>query len=312
MPPRNDENARGVIASEHKRELAACDEILNETFSRVDPWSGRDLKVNRPTHRSADEIVVLELSRGLRSYQASVDLSRRGYGDQAAMVNRSLFEGMAIAHWVHVNEVAAERKFRRAALLNDHLWIERLENTGWFEDAEIPVTAQELSDEEVESLKKEFGDYAQRLWTGHKSLRELIPDIEDQWKNETARRELINYLRVAHHDNNQILHSTVSALSRAVSHNRPDEIGFWTGPSMHHIQQSLYGAYWNFTNLASLIFDRFDLADRAGWDEVVQRCQFDFHRFTKADVKDVKRNDPCPCGSGKKFKNCHEDQVRSR
>lgn len=25
----------------------------------------------------------------------------------------------------------------------------------------------------------------------------------------------------------------------------------------------------------------------------------------KEDVKDVGRNDPCPCGSGKKFKKCH-------
>ena len=23
------------------------------------------------------------------------------------------------------------------------------------------------------------------------------------------------------------------------------------------------------------------------------------------DLSNVKRNDPCPCGSGKKFKNCH-------
>jgi uncharacterized protein YecA (UPF0149 family) len=27
-------------------------------------------------------------------------------------------------------------------------------------------------------------------------------------------------------------------------------------------------------------------------------------------VKNIGRNDPCPCGSGKKFKNCHWDAAR--
>jgi preprotein translocase subunit SecA len=29
------------------------------------------------------------------------------------------------------------------------------------------------------------------------------------------------------------------------------------------------------------------------------------HAPTPADWKNVNRNDPCPCGSGKKFKKCH-------
>ncbi len=31
----------------------------------------------------------------------------------------------------------------------------------------------------------------------------------------------------------------------------------------------------------------------------------DHHAPAKNPLRDVGRNDPCPCGSGKKFKKCH-------
>ena len=33
---------------------------------------------------------------------------------------------------------------------------------------------------------------------------------------------------------------------------------------------------------------------------------------TRVDFSGASRNDPCPCGSGKKFKSCHYDQEMSR
>jgi len=33
--------------------------------------------------------------------------------------------------------------------------------------------------------------------------------------------------------------------------------------------------------------------------------------FNKAYTKNIGRNDPCPCGSGKKFKNCHWNELKS-
>ncbi len=32
----------------------------------------------------------------------------------------------------------------------------------------------------------------------------------------------------------------------------------------------------------------------------------------KTDYTGVGRNEPCPCGSGRKFKACHYDQVRGK
>jgi len=33
--------------------------------------------------------------------------------------------------------------------------------------------------------------------------------------------------------------------------------------------------------------------------------------FNKAFTKNISRNDPCPCGSGKKFKNCQWTEMKS-
>jgi len=32
----------------------------------------------------------------------------------------------------------------------------------------------------------------------------------------------------------------------------------------------------------------------------------------KVDYSEARRNDPCPCGSGKKFKSCHYDREASK
>lgn len=38
------------------------------------------------------------------------------------------------------------------------------------------------------------------------------------------------------------------------------------------------------------------------------------HREVKTPAEKIGRNEPCPCGSGKKYKNCHlhEDEKRTR
>jgi hypothetical protein len=307
-----DAEAADQIAVDNKRELDACDEILAEILERANPWQGRSINATGNLRPTADEIIAMEFSRTLTSYRASIKLARTGYAEQAAMLNRSLFEGMLVAHWVHINEDLAVANFRRAGLLNDYLWVERLGNTGWFEDGDVPVEAIEVDEEELQAMKADFGRYGEKLWTGHNSIRELLPEVEDLWQNEIAKRELHNYLRIANTDNNQILHSTVSGLSRLISRQEDDGLRLWLGASNRHVPQALYGAYWNFANLVTLIFDRFELPNRDAFDKAFERRQFDFHRFTKADVKDVKRNDPCPCGRGKKFKKCHLDQIQGR
>jgi hypothetical protein len=262
-----------------------------------------------PERVSADEIIVMELSRSRKNYEASIDSARRGFGEQAAMINRSLFEGMAVAHWVHRNEDAAADRFNRAACLHDHLAVERFRNAEWVDVEEVAFFAP-LEIDELEALKGDFGEYGERMWTGHKHLRHLVSEIEDQWKSEQARKDLWNFLRIVHYDNNQLLHSTVSGMARSMVQRNRDGIRVWDGPSSTSVDTALFGAYFAFLNLLTLGIDRFELRRREDLDAMVKEHQYVFIRLTEPDTAGVQRNDPCPCGSGKKFK-CHEDQVKA-
>jgi hypothetical protein len=310
MPKENAEDVRGQIEARHRGELVACESLLEICESRMSPWSGRPVEAKDTERISPDEIIVMELSRSRKSYEASIDLARRGFGEQAAMINRSLFEGMAVAHWVHSHESEAMDRFNRAARLHDHLYIERIRNTGWLDEEEF-ASFKPLDNDDLRTLKKDFGKYGELMWTGHDNLRDLIPEIEEQWESERAKKELWTFFKIAHHDNNQLLHSTVSGMARSLVHRDRDGIRVWNGPSTTSVDKALFGAYFAFLNLLTLEIDRFELAGREELDEKVKEHQYVFMRLTKADTVGVQRNDPCPCGSGKKFKKCHEDQVEA-
>lgn len=309
MPKESVEDVRRQIKERYRAELAACDFVLEVYESRTSPWSGRPVEVTDPEQMSPDEIIVMELSRSRKSYEASIDLARRGFGEQAAMINRSLFEGMAVAHWVHSHESEAMDRFNRAARLHDHLYIERVRNAGWLDEEEAASFTPLDDDDDLKALKNDFGKYGEFMWTGHSNLRDLIPEIEDQWESERAQKELWAFFKIAHHDNNQLLHSTVSGMARSLVHRDREGIRVWNGPATTSVAKALFGAYFAFLNLLTLGFDRFELKGREELDEIVKEHQFVFVRLTEADTVGVQRNDPCPCGSGKQFKKCHEDRV---
>jgi hypothetical protein len=56
---------------------------------------------HRPTSEvktPAEELILITYARSSKTYQASIMLAGFGYGAQAGMLNRSLFEDMAVAH----------------------------------------------------------------------------------------------------------------------------------------------------------------------------------------------------------------------
>lgn len=71
------------------------------------------------------------------------------------MLNRSLFEGMVVAHWVAANLDVAEQRFRRANAYAIHLDRAKiLELAG--DDRELPG---ELTGKRLEAAEQEFGKY---------------------------------------------------------------------------------------------------------------------------------------------------------
>ena len=307
--PWSPDAARPHVEADFGPRLDVCRELLAESRDRIEPWSGRPLAT--APHVTADDLVGAELARSTTTYSAAIELCSMGFGVQAAMLNRSLFEGMAIAHWVHANESEATDVFLRAHQFERHLTVGVLEQVGWEDQAEPGVLEDaRLGDEEAKLLEREFGSWGSRLWTG-RNLHDLVTSIEDQWQEGFPRSQLWQFFRVVHRDNNQMLHSSISALSATVTGVDAAGRHHVIGPSNAHLTQSLFAAHWCYANLFTLIFDRFGLRDRAPYDEMLARHQFDFFRNQPEHFRDVGRNDPCPCGSGRKFKRCHLNKVSS-
>src|SRR5438094_539679 len=81
-------------------EFRACRELLALAWDR------------KPTGRGeAYQYLLLAIfARSTLTYRAIMHLCRGGYGEQADMLNRSVFEDMAAAHWVSLHgEEAIER-----------------------------------------------------------------------------------------------------------------------------------------------------------------------------------------------------------
>jgi hypothetical protein len=75
------------------RQVEACEEFLTYAAEMVEAeaWRGRPIRDSVLT----DRLVAAEGARSLKTYRGSLDAALGGYGPQAAMLNRALFEAMA-------------------------------------------------------------------------------------------------------------------------------------------------------------------------------------------------------------------------
>ena len=82
------------------------------------------------------------------------------------------------------------------------------------------------------------------------------------------------------------------------------ELGLTVGPREDMVDRALFGAFWILDSTVGLLLDRFgiDLDEETRADIFSAR---DFISLSEEQIRDTGRNDPCPCGSGIKFKRCH-------
>ena len=100
--------AAEAIAKLHAAELAACAALRDFLLEVVRPWGGRSLN----PERTEDALLAALLSRSSNTFWAAIELCQIGFGEQALMLNRSLFEDMVDAHWVTVDPTTAKADTR--------------------------------------------------------------------------------------------------------------------------------------------------------------------------------------------------------
>jgi hypothetical protein len=304
----SEEKVRGNVEREFNLELAAVRNLDTFSDSLVETW--RESRGNRG---EADRIITLSVARGMTTFKACQRMILGGFGREAQMLNRAMFEGMAVAHWVAANPDEAGIRFREANEFEIHLMRKRVAEID--PDLEIPAGPGQLTPEAIKSAERKFGRNNERLWTGHRNVWELIDAIEDQWE-EPGRSALRVYLRDEHQRNSKQMHASASALFGLALDPQASQEGHQgmtvrIGPGPEEIDGALLGAFFSHSNLLSLVISHYELGAEAeaAMKRVTIENQSAFAVIDPELAKSIGRNDPCPCESGRKFKHCHWDRV---
>lgn len=282
-----------LIEDEFGPQIRACERLYDYAKGLTKAWPGR------PVEDAPDGLIISLFTRSLDSFAAAVQLSASGYGAQAAMLNRSLFEDMIDAHWVATDPDAAKQRYEDhhehgRMLLADAVARYREE----FDGLELP----EFDPEERKKLDRLYGQWGSKSWTGI-SLHERVGLVEHHWTDDASRHTLRFFHDIAHRENNQMLHVSSAGLNANVRVDS-EALVFRVGPRLDMLDKALFGSFWIFDNLIGLILDRFDIELDDGTRAEVFTAKA-FVTLSEEQMRDTGRNDPCPCGSGLKFKRCH-------
>jgi hypothetical protein len=201
--------------------------------------------------READEILYRIAARATKTFRAVMHLCVLGHGEQATMLNRSLFEDLLTAHWVDLNPDEAVERLEKHERHASILWKEHLSERGFAlgELADLP----DLTDDEREELDVLFGARGQNAWTGL-NTHELLQAIEDSWGDDNECFLLRHMYDVHLRHANRTIHVTAEALLHPTADaERP---GLWiydAAPSDRDVPIALLAAFWAYANLMRLV-----------------------------------------------------------
>jgi len=99
---------RAKVEQQFDLELAAI-RRLDETSDGL-----LDLLPQQGLQTEGDRILAMAVARGMTTFKAVLSLIEEGFGREALMLNRSMFEGAAVAYWVSSNQEKAAEHFALA------------------------------------------------------------------------------------------------------------------------------------------------------------------------------------------------------
>jgi hypothetical protein len=259
----------------NRTRVHACQRLLRWSIERAQEWKGRE------SDSGADLLLLSIHARSTRTYEAVVRwLGERGFGEQGAMLNRSLFEDMVDAHWVYLNpDLAVERlrqhddwsRFLRAQVQRAF--------PDWFDGRR--GKPPKLSNADKQKLRKLFGAKGQFSWTGVGSLEERLNSVLSCWSTAAYRREVQFMHAWVHKTNNETLHLSAFSIARLAApkeHDDDDTLEWRFGATTEWLPQALSCAYWVYSQTVGLVCDRFGIATQEELGEVLAQGEREFRR----------------------------------
>lgn len=254
---RGESDIEREIRAAYARRLEACERVRRFGEDALTSWAGRTIDP-----ASVDSIILAEAARATKTYGGALDLVAGGFGPQAMMLNRPLFEGMAVAHWARANPARAVDLFLKHGRHAELLWRDALERA----DPEAARGIEPGSKAERNQLSRLFGKQGTNLWTGHRSLFHLLPDIEDQWPAGEMRAMLWLFFRIVNRDSSEVLHRTPLGPSDATR--TTEHLGLDAGPSAEYLDRVFPAALWSYMQTLTLLWDHFEIPNLEELDAI--------------------------------------------
>jgi hypothetical protein len=213
-------------------------------------------------------MILSEAVRATKTLGAVVLLCEVGYAEQALMLDRSLFECMAVAHWVSSHRRDAVRLFTRHERFSRFLWHQTLDALGWLDEEDDRKSWPSVGPKQRKELERLFGRYGTNAWW-QMSVPKLLENIEDQW-DPKGRKDLWEHHDVVYRLSNQVLHSTATSVSGTIIGETPATLTMTAGPSNRLVAPALYAAHWTYGQTFTLLSDVFKLASGKAFRQLWQ------------------------------------------
>jgi Family of unknown function (DUF5677)/SEC-C motif len=298
-------SATDGIATLYADKLGAAEALVDFALEVAEPWRGRAM--GHETDEAIigrDRIVAGLLVRASNTNWAAIELCRIGFAEKALVLERTLFEDMADIYWTAQSDAAEVAERFKAH--EDHQQLLLYESMAKHPDV-FDVSALPTQDATRRAeLDAQFGTYGDKPWTGL-SIHKRIEEVQGQW-TEGPDREWLQFFRgLVHRLNNAATHVTSHSLLSVRSREDEDGMSFHIGPSARVLEGALWNSIWIYGHILRLALSYFDFPqeDRDKADRLRVQGWALFKTLAPEDLRDVGRNDPCPCGSGRKFKRCH-------
>lgn len=251
-----------LVASETQSEsvaaLAAVDLLLRHAREGVIP----NLATEGDPYERA--ILLALFARSVPLSESIVRLGEDGYGREALMLNRPLFELMLDAYWTHANSELASERFVQHARFVQHLQRETAVRYPEFYGPLSP--AEKLGDEELKRLKKIFGDFGHRSWTGL-GTRARVVCIQSQFdEHDGDRGNLWFAFEVLNVASNAELHPSAWSLGRALrrlpnSDGGGEKLQFRPASEPELVAFALRQTWWIMGQILALVHSAWALPD---------------------------------------------------
>ena len=174
-------------------------------------WTGRGIE------STADGLVVAIFARSTDTFTCSVRNLRLGYGAQAAMLNRSLFEDMADAHWIVTDPETAESRYREH---HQHGRMLLADTVASFPEMYPHIDLPEFDPEERARLNEAFGPFGHKPGRASASTN-ACNSSRIEWTDRGRPARALRFMHaLAHRENNQTLHVSAQSLGSVVERRR--------------------------------------------------------------------------------------------